>query len=85
MTPAEAQRVQECIQEIAAILYKNTDSAQLTSLEGIETTVRFSDARACESQHRPFFTLTNHANPPRQTATSEKLLYSILSPNRQND
>ena len=40
MTPAEAQRVQECIQEIAAILYKNTDLAQLTSLEGIETTVR---------------------------------------------
>lgn len=40
MTPEEAQRVQECIQEIAAILYKNTDPAQLTSLEGIETTVR---------------------------------------------
>lgn len=40
MTPEEAQRVQECIQEVAAILYKNTDTAQLTSLEAIETTVR---------------------------------------------
>lgn len=40
MTPEEAQRVQVCIQEIAAILYKNTNPAQVTSLEGIETTVR---------------------------------------------
>jgi len=40
MTPEEAQRVQECIQEVAAILDKNTDTAQLTSLEAIETTVR---------------------------------------------
>lgn len=40
MTPEEAQRVQECIQEIAAILYKNTAPSQLKSLEAIETTVR---------------------------------------------
>ncbi len=40
MTPEEAQRLKECISEIAAILYKNTDSSQLTSLEAIETTVR---------------------------------------------
>lgn len=40
MTPEEAQRVQECIQEIASILYKNTDPAQLTNLEAIETRVR---------------------------------------------
>ena len=40
MTPEEAQRVQECIQEIAGILYKNTDPELVTSLEGIETTVR---------------------------------------------
>lgn len=55
MTPEEAQRVQECIEEIAAILYKNTDATQLTSLEGIETTVRSSDARARQSPNRPFF------------------------------
>lgn len=40
MIPEEAQRIQECVSEIAAILYKNTDPAQLTSLEAIETTVR---------------------------------------------
>ena len=38
--PEEAQRIQECVCEIAAILYKNTDPSQLTSLEAIETTVR---------------------------------------------
>lgn len=40
MTPEEVQRLQECVQEIAAILYKNTTPAQLTSLEAIETIVR---------------------------------------------
>jgi hypothetical protein len=39
MTPEEAQHIQECVSEIAAILYKNTDPSQLTSLEAIETTV----------------------------------------------
>lgn len=69
MTPEEAQRLQACLQEIAAILYKNTDPAQLTSLEGIETTVRSSDARACKSQHRPFFIeqiTQTHQGKPRQ-------------------
>ena len=40
VTPEEAQRLQECLQEIAAILYKNTDQTQLTNLEAIENTVR---------------------------------------------
>ena len=40
MTPEEAQRLQECVSEIAAILYKNTAPSQLTTLEAIETTVR---------------------------------------------
>ena len=40
MTPEETQRIQECVSEIAAILYKNTDSSELSSLEAIETTVR---------------------------------------------
>ena len=72
MIPEEAQRILECVSEIAAILYKNTDPAQLTSLEAIETTVRFSDARARESEYCPFFTLTNHHYPPRQTPKSKK-------------
>lgn len=40
MTPEEAQRVQECIQEIAAILYKNTAPKELVTLEAIGKTVR---------------------------------------------
>lgn len=40
MNPEEAQRIQECVSEIATILYKNTDPSQLTSLEAIEITVR---------------------------------------------
>ena len=40
MTPVEAQRVQDCIQEIAGILYKNTPASELTSLESIEKSVR---------------------------------------------
>lgn len=41
MTPEETQRIQECVSEIAAILYKNTaHSSELSSLEAIETTVR---------------------------------------------
>ena len=40
MTPEEAQRLKECVSEIAAILYKNTNPSQLTSLEAIETRVR---------------------------------------------
>ena len=40
MTPEEADRIQACIQEIAAILYKNTPASELTSLETIEKSVR---------------------------------------------
>lgn len=40
MNSEEAQRLQECVQEIAAILYKNTPAEQLTTLEGIEKVVR---------------------------------------------
>jgi len=40
MIPEEAERIQACIQEIAAILYKNTPASELTSLENIEKSVR---------------------------------------------
>lgn len=40
MTPQEAERLQACVQEIAAILYKNTPGNEVTTLEGIEKTVR---------------------------------------------
>jgi hypothetical protein len=40
MTPPEEQALQEHIQAIARILYKNTPSEQLKTLGGIEQAVR---------------------------------------------
>lgn len=40
MTPEKAQRLQACLEEIAAILYEETNQSELNSLESIEKTVR---------------------------------------------
>ena len=40
MTPEDQERLQACTQEIAAILYRNSDKTELHSLEKIEHTVR---------------------------------------------
>lgn len=40
MTPEESQRLEACIQEAAAILYRNTPESELKTLESIEKTVR---------------------------------------------
>ncbi len=40
MTPEEQERIRACSQEIAEILYRNSDKASLNTLEGIEQTVR---------------------------------------------
>jgi hypothetical protein len=40
MTPEQEKELQAHVQSIAAILYQNTPSEQLTSLEGIEIAVR---------------------------------------------
>ena len=40
MTPEEKARLEACIQEISSILYKNTPSDQIETLEGLEITVR---------------------------------------------
>lgn len=40
MTPEAAQQIQAHIQGIAQILYKNTNQADLVSLEAIEKSVR---------------------------------------------
>lgn len=40
MTPEDQERLQACTQEIAEILYRNSDKAVLKTLEGIERTVR---------------------------------------------
>jgi hypothetical protein len=40
ITPEEQLRLSACIDEIAQILYKNTDSAEISTLEGLEKVVR---------------------------------------------
>ena len=40
MTPEDQERLQACTQELAEILYRNSDKAALKTLEGIEQTVR---------------------------------------------
>ena len=40
MTPEEKERLQAAVKETAAIMYNNTPSFELETLEGIEKTVR---------------------------------------------
>ncbi len=40
MTPEEQERLHACTQEIAEILYRNSDKTKLKTSEGIEQTVR---------------------------------------------
>lgn len=40
MSPEQQQRLQACLDEVAAILYADSDPATLTDLEAIETQVR---------------------------------------------
>jgi len=40
ITPEEQLRLSACIDEIAQILYKNTDSAEISTLEGLKKVVR---------------------------------------------
>ncbi len=86
MTPQEAQRVQECIQEIAGIVYKNTDPTQLTSWEAIETTVR-QQMLEHVSPNIALFLSNKSRQPTKANCDKWKAasVYSISSPNRQND
>ncbi len=40
MTPEKQERLQSCLQELAALLYEETNKSELTDLESIEKTVR---------------------------------------------
>lgn len=40
MTPKDEAQLQQCVETIAAILYRNTPSEQLQTLEGIEQAIR---------------------------------------------
>ncbi len=40
MTPEESQRLQACLVEAAAILYRNTPASELTTFESLDSAVR---------------------------------------------
>jgi hypothetical protein len=40
MTPEDEAQLQQCVETIAAILYRNTPPEQLKTLEGIEQAIR---------------------------------------------
>lgn len=40
MTPKDEAQLHQCVETIAAILYRNTPSEQLQTLEGIEQAIR---------------------------------------------
>lgn len=40
MTPSERKRLEACLREASEILYNNSDTESITTLEDIETVVR---------------------------------------------
>ena len=40
MTPEQQQRLRVCLQELASLLYEQTNPEELTNLESLEKTVR---------------------------------------------
>ena len=40
MTPSERKRLEACLTEVSEILYNNSDTESISTLEDIETTVR---------------------------------------------
>ncbi len=40
MNPEDSQRLEACLQEVAQILYRNTQTEELTSFESLEKAVR---------------------------------------------
>lgn len=40
MTPEKQERIDACLEELAALLYEETSKSELTNLESIEKTVR---------------------------------------------
>ena len=40
MNPEDSQRLEACLQEVAEILYRNTQAEEMTSFESLEKVVR---------------------------------------------
>lgn len=69
MTPEDQARLEACTAEIAEILYRNTDSEGLDSLEDIEQTVR--QQMLAEVSPRVALFLSTNAHIQREGAGDE--------------
>jgi hypothetical protein len=72
MTPENEKALTEHISAIAKILYEDTPSEELTTLESIETTVR-DKITTYVSPHIVFFYQTSHRNGLRKKKNLKKL------------
>lgn len=85
MSPEQQERLQACLDEVAAILYADSDPATLTDLETIETQVRRQMLTHVGPQLAVF--LSNKvrervlANPDNSEAVSDSSLSPKLKPN----
>ncbi len=68
MTPEESQRLEACIQEAAAISYRNTHKSELQTLESIEKTVRDQILQQVSPKIALFLSVKS---PERSVAESE--------------
>ena len=69
MTPSEKIRVQECVRELAGILYRNTPSDKCQTFEEIEQVVR-EHLLESVGPDLAFFYRTKNQNPNRKRASN---------------
>jgi hypothetical protein len=74
MDAQQTQRLQACVQEISEILYQNTPTEELTTLEGIEKAVRSHMLKEV-SPRVGFFCQNKHMHNARQSTHPQKLYW----------
>ncbi len=55
MTPSEKKELEACLRRVGEILYNDSDSSSLETLETIENTVRAKVLEHVSPENRPFF------------------------------
>jgi hypothetical protein len=72
MDAQQTKRMQACVQKISEILYQNTPTEELTTLEGIEKAVRGHMLKEV-SPRVGFFCQNKHRHNARQRSHPQKL------------
>jgi hypothetical protein len=69
MTPEDQQRLKAHLKEVAEILYKNTESTELSIFESIEKSLRqqiLKEVGSLDREHLNYAININTYNPPMQ-------------------